>query len=263
MIYNVVLKPGVDSDAAWGLFEEAGVQVLYASEADGLSEIVIEASTSPNYPFIQSAIPIQLPDIDYAAEWEKHALHYKEGKVHLELCGKTIFLKPGAGFGDLSHPTTRLCLELMEGRVQDKTLIDIGCGSGVLSLAAIAYGAKNAVGIDINADAVAHAKENAALNYFQVHFCHPDEPFEVDGPIVVVMNMISSEQEVAWRAFMKRNLSGVLITSGVLKEQQEEYRAFAEQFGWSIQEIFENEGWLGFVMTFVHGARKTNQLVCV
>lgn len=74
-------------------------------------------------------------------------------------------LDPGLAFGTGTHETTRLCLEAIEQYVNDKTeLLDVGCGSGILAVAALLLGAKNAVGVDIDERAVKTAKENAVLN---------------------------------------------------------------------------------------------------
>lgn len=256
--FQLLLKPGFDSDLAWDILQRSGCEVLYASEEDGVSELVLKTSQTEadllKHPFVQSCIPFELPEMDYAAEWEKHALYFVDGKVQVQVPGgKTIYLAPGAGFGDLSHPTTRLCLELMQGYVKGQTVIDIGCGSGVLALAALAEGAINAIGIDIDPKALRHAKQNAVLNHLdeKVLFCLPEDPMEIPSSVVIVMNMITSEQEVAWRSFIKgRKASGTLILSGILTEQKEAYALFAKNFGWSIIKVIEQDGWLGVVAIY-------------
>ena len=73
-------------------------------------------------------------------------------------------LKPGGGFGDLSHPTTRLMLRMLAQIVAKQDVIDIGCGSGILSLAAAALGSPKVYGIDIEQEAVEHSRNNAIFN---------------------------------------------------------------------------------------------------
>jgi ribosomal protein L11 methyltransferase len=82
-----------------------------------------------------------------------------------------IKIDPGMAFGTGTHPTTQLCLELMEKAIFDPRLsknelrvIDIGCGSGILSIAAVKLGAKSALGVDTDADSITNARENAATN---------------------------------------------------------------------------------------------------
>jgi ribosomal protein L11 methyltransferase len=82
-----------------------------------------------------------------------------------------IKIDPGMAFGTGTHPTTQLCLELMEKTTVDTRLsnvefrvIDVGCGSGILSIAALRLGAKSALGVDIDAGSIVNARENAATN---------------------------------------------------------------------------------------------------
>ena len=100
-------------------------------------------------------------------QWELFAPNFKNGKAHIDLtpygCPEILQLYPGPGFGDLSHPTTRIVLELMQPYIQNHAVLDIGCGSGILSLAAAAMGASEVYGYDIDPEAVEHAKKNATL----------------------------------------------------------------------------------------------------
>ncbi len=97
----------------------------------------------------------------WTQQWELFAPNFKNGKAHIETPGGTIRLFPGPGFGDFSHPTTRLTLHLMRPYVKNESVIDIGCGSGILSFGAAAMGAKSVYGYDIDEEAVAHAKKTS------------------------------------------------------------------------------------------------------
>lgn len=256
--FRILIKKTFDSDLAWSDLSSS-CEVLYATEDDGVSEIVLKTqqtdqSLLKKFSFIESVHPFQLPDMDYESEWERHAPNFENGKVHLQLPeGKSIDLLPGAGFGDLSHPTTNLCLELMQDYIKNKIIVDIGIGSGVLALAALAGGAKKAIGIDIDPAALDHAKENAKLNQLgdKIELYLPDEWTPDASSYIILMNMISSEQEVAWKSFIQnKKISGTLILSGVLEEQKKEYTKFAMHFGWTIQKCIEKDGWLGLIATF-------------
>jgi ribosomal protein L11 methyltransferase len=179
--------------------------------------------------------------MNWAEQWELFAPNFKNGKAHIETPGGTIELLPGPGFGDFSHPTTRLALQLMAPYVKDKNVIDIGCGSGILSIAAAAMGAESVYGYDIDPASVEHARQNK--NSEKITFANTP-PTHIPHDAVIVMNMISSEQAHAW------NISfhpGVLITSGVLEEDRAAYLEWTASLGWTLKQAACEDGWCGFV----------------
>ena len=113
-------------------------------------------------------------EVDWAETWKKNFRPIPVGKrliivpAWLESPDETripIRIDPGMAFGTGTHPTTQLCLEMLEDYTPvDGDVFDIGCGSGILSIAAVKLGARRAYGIDIEADAVRAVKENAAAN---------------------------------------------------------------------------------------------------
>ncbi len=186
-------------------------------------------------------------------QWELFSPNFKDGKAHIDLtpygCPQILQLYPGPGFGDLSHPTTRIVLRLMQPYIKDKAVLDIGCGSGILSLAAAAMGASQVDGYDIDPEAVEHAKKNATLSSFQkkIHFS-VDPPKKI--PAVLLMNMISSEQAQAWSLIEDRiPPSAVLITSGILEENADEYMQWRSRQGWQVKQQLGEESWIGFVLS--------------
>jgi len=186
--------------------------------------------------------------IDWAKQWQSFAPGFAEGVLELALGEKVLKLQPGGGFGDLSHPTTRLALELLKQEARGKIVIDIGCGSGILSIAAALMGAKRVIGIDIDPIALEHSKQNAALNQVQASFVRELTLEAIgQGPLLIVMNMIQSEQKVAWAAqTCLHGREGFAITSGVLAAEKKSYLAWAKSLGWELDEMREEEGWLGF-----------------
>ncbi len=195
-------------------------------------------------------------DIDWEKQWESYAPAFHEGVAHIDLHpfgGPTLLLKPGAGFGDLSHPTTRLVLSLMAPRVKNQTLIDIGSGSGILSLAGLLLGASQSYGIDIDERAVVHSLANATLNHLEenAHFStHLTSSQLPPGSLLILMNMITSEQIQAWGSLpLLHGRKATVITSGVLASQREAYMEEAGSRGWVQVEEREEEGWMGFVFT--------------
>jgi ribosomal protein L11 methyltransferase len=185
-------------------------------------------------------------------QWELFAPNFKNGKAHIDLtpygCAETLQLYPGPGFGDLSHPTTRIVLKLMQPYIKDQAVLDIGCGSGILSLAAAAMGASHIDGYDIDPEAVEHAKKNATLSRFQkkIHFS-TKPPAKI--PSVLLMNMISSEQAQAWSVIEDRVPSiAILITSGILEENADEYLEWRLRQGWKMKKKLTEKDWTGFVL---------------
>lgn len=185
--------------------------------------------------------------IDWEEQWASFAEGFRDGKAHIDLAkfgaSGILQLLPGAGFGDLSHSTTFLMLQLMSSRIQGKKLIDIGCGSGILTLAAKMMGASSAHGIDIEADAIAHAQKNAILNHIDATFSLTTEKKNYD---VALMNMISSEQKIAMKHAIKAPL---WITSGILEEQLEDYLELTRTWGWQLIAQESRLGWLALVFT--------------
>jgi ribosomal protein L11 methyltransferase len=162
---------------------------------------------------------------------------------------KNIRLKPGSGFGDLSHPTTRLVLQMMEN-IKDRDIIDIGCGSGVLGVYAVALGARHVYAIDIDEEALKHSHENALVNHMEdkiSFYVNADFKLLVDvkGP-VILMNMVMMEQEQAWDSLKSlHELSGVSFVSGILAEQKQAYLDMVKKWGWKLESEVSEEDWLG------------------
>jgi len=189
--------------------------------------------------------------IDWTQQWELFAENFHDGKAHIDLTrfgGSSILrLLPGPGFGDLSHPTTYLMLQLMEGRVKDQSVLDIGCGSGILGLSALQLGAKQVLGIDIDPEAIEHAKKNAELNGLQADFGLM-VPEGYPGNQIVLMNMIMSEQTVVMEQKDRLNeLAQIWITSGILVQQRDVYAQLTKSWGWKLKKEARKGEWLGMV----------------
>lgn len=236
-LYRFEIKPP-DLEAATQLIETHGGEILFSSEGDEFAEIYAHIPAGVVLNDLKG-VPAELPSIDWEGQW---ALH---GVKELNIIDKMIKLVSGPGFGDFSHPTTQLMIELMKEHLRGDVVIDIGCGSGILSMAAVALGAKWVIGIDIDAEALEHSRENAKANGFEerCEFCLPEE-FGFEGEAFVLMNMITSEQKEAWREGIK---AVGMITSGVLREEREKYLKWLR--GWRVIEEREKEGWLGFYLT--------------
>ncbi len=188
-------------------------------------------------------------------QWALHSPYYRDGLTQLNLLDfggiNTILkLKPGAGFGDLSHPTTRLTLKMMLPLIPNQTVLDVGSGSGILALAAAASRAHAVYACDIDNEALLHGQKNAALNGLKVTWGYPEEIPQLKTGAVALMNMIRSEQAVAWES-LRQNHSYIetWITSGVLSEEKETYLKETEKRGWQLQSCLEEANWLVFRFT--------------
>ncbi|MBY0573356.1 MAG: 50S ribosomal protein L11 methyltransferase [Undibacterium sp.] len=164
-------------------------------------------------------------------------------------------LDPGLAFGTGSHPTTRLCMEWLEAHAPtNASVLDYGCGSGILAMVAKKLEAKTVIGVDIDPQAIESAQFNAQTNHCDIRFQLP-ETFAQDYPIghqfdVVVANILSSPLKVMAPMLSGRVADGgALILSGVLARQAEEvaaaYAPFIQLSVWQ-----EREGWVA-----LHGTK--------
>ncbi|MCB9642958.1 MAG: 50S ribosomal protein L11 methyltransferase [Myxococcales bacterium] len=156
-------------------------------------------------------------------------------------------LDPGMAFGTGHHETTSQCLRLLEQHVKPgQSVLDVGCGSGILSIAAILLGAQHATGVDIDPDAIMVAKENAELNG-TLEACTFSttmiEDVEETAPIVLAniqAHILLPMQEALWA---HTEAGGVLILSGLLNEQAEDVKTSFLQGGHTFLGQIQEETW--------------------
>jgi ribosomal protein L11 methyltransferase len=151
-----------------------------------------------------------------------------------------VILDPGLAFGTGDHPTTVLCLEwLAEQNLQGQDLIDYGCGSGILSIAALKLGARAALGVDIDEQALEVSRRNAILNgvsdRFQT-FLPAALPADAGADIVVANILARPLVELAPGIMARVRPGGWLALSGLLREQAETVRPhYARQFALEVR----------------------------
>lgn len=158
-----------------------------------------------------------------------------------------LLLDPGLAFGTGTHPTTALCLEWLDGQpLHDCNVIDFGCGSGILAIAALLLGAPQAVGTDIDTQALEASRDNAGRNGIAPArfplYLPADMPQEAAD--VVVANILAGPL-VALAPQITRlvKVGGRLALSGILAEQAEEVRAaYAADF--NLDPTASKEGWV-------------------
>lgn len=261
-IFRFNIKPGIEVDSAWEALTALGVEVLYSEECDEGAFLFGKCNTSIQAKefksaFISSIVEASLPEINWEEQWKTHGFDFQDGYVTIDLskyqpsCDEIIRLQSGPGFGDFSHPTTRLALQMMAPLCLDKFIIDIGSGSGVLAISSIALGGRKALGIDIDKDAIEHAIKNGKLNRksSKIKFINPSQFKKIDRAekILIVMNMIRSEQDAAWNSLPQlREIDADWIVTGILKDEGRDYLKDCEKKGWQFIEMKEEEGWVAF-----------------
>lgn len=159
--------------------------------------------------------------------------------------GTSIIIDPGSGFGTGSHPTTQLCLKWIEkNNDPNSSLIDYGCGSGILSIAADKFGYNRVVGVDNDHQALLNAERNKDLNSSDIVFFHSDdyndnEFYDITVANILLNTIISLRETLI--SSLKEN--GILILSGILEEQASDIiDAFKSDMFLSI--VDHQEGWL-------------------
>ena len=159
--------------------------------------------------------------------------------------GTSIIIDPGSGFGTGSHPTTQLCLKWIEkNNDPNSSLIDYGCGSGILSIAADKFGYNRVVGVDNDHEALVNAERNKDLNSSNIVFFHSDDYIDNESYDITVANILLNTI-ISLRETLISSLkeNGILILSGILEEQASDIiDAFKSDMFLSI--VDNQEGWI-------------------
>ena len=156
----------------------------------------------------------------------------------------SIQLDPGLAFGTGSHPTTRLCLQWLDSNIAGgENVLDYGCGSGILAIAALKLGAGETDGVDIDAQAMIASKQNAEQNGVVGQFYLPDAAPSKTYDLVVA-NILTNPLKALAPLLAARCRSGArLVLSGILAEQAHEIVAiYTEWFDFTAPA--EHEGWV-------------------
>ncbi|MDR0806581.1 MAG: 50S ribosomal protein L11 methyltransferase [Enterobacteriaceae bacterium] len=197
----------------------------------------------------------QLEDKDWEREWMDnfHPMRFGE---RLWICPSwrdvpdanavNVMLDPGLAFGTGTHPTTALCLQWLDGLdLTGKTIIDFGCGSGILAIAALKLGAAKAIGIDIDPQAILASRDNAERNgvseRLSLYLPH-EQPQNLQADVVVANILAGPLKELAPVISLLPKAGGHLGLSGVLASQAESVaQAYQDQF--LLDPIAEKEEW--------------------
>lgn len=259
--YELLVAPG-DRDVAsarlWaagavGVWEPPGRVVAWFDHAD----VVL-----PD-PLVGGTWSLE-PDRDWQAEWKATIVPVHAGRfavvptwladTHIPADDETtLVLDPGRAFGSGHHATTTLCLEALDaldraGRLAGRTVADIGCGSGILAIAAAARGAR-AAGTDIDADAITVSRENATRNDVEVALVQGSVAAATEllgGPAdLVVANLITDTVvQLAGELVAATAPGGTLIVSGVASQRADRARDALTAGGAELDPPRERDGWV-------------------
>lgn len=158
-----------------------------------------------------------------------------------------LLLDPGLAFGTGTHPTTSLCLQWLDAQsLQGKTLIDFGCGSGILAIAGLLLGAEHAVGTDIDIQALEASRDNAQRNQiaddrFDLYL--PEQMPDTPADVLVANILAGPLVSLAPRLTSLVKPGGLLALSGILAEQTEEIiDAYKTDF--QLDPVANQDGWI-------------------
>ncbi|AKD40955.1 TPA: 50S ribosomal protein L11 methyltransferase [Pasteurella multocida] len=246
-----IFEPLPGETRLWG---NTDVVALFDAETD--MQQIVDLLKEAQYLVESSVYKIeQIEDKDWEREWMDNFHPMRFGK-RLWICpswrevpdenATNVMLDPGLAFGTGTHPTTALCLEWLDSLdLQDKTVIDFGCGSGILAIAALKLGAKSAVGIDIDPQAILASRNNAEQNGVADRlqlFLSEDKPADLKADVVVANILAGPLKELypVIRQLVKPN--GVLGLSGILATQASSVcDAYAQSF--VLEAVEEREEW--------------------
>ena len=246
-----VFEPLPGETRLWG---DTDVLALYDAEID--THLVIQQIQASQLLADDFAYKIeQIEDKDWEREWMDNFHPMKFGE-RLWICPSwreipdpnavNVLLDPGLAFGTGTHPTTALCLQWLDSLdLSGKTVIDFGCGSGILAIAAIKLGAAKVIGIDIDPQALLASKDNAARNgvadKIEVYLPQ-NQPDNLVADVVVANILAGPLRELSPVIKSLIKPGGQLAMSGVLNTQAEDVANYYRD-ELSIDPIAEQEEW--------------------
>lgn len=242
-------EPGGARPAAW---EEGLVTALFPADA-AIDACVREACADAGLPLETAFEVARVDDQDWVratqAQFGPQQISQRLWIVPSwhqppDPAAVNILLDPGLAFGTGSHPTTRLCLRWLDEALQGgETVIDFGCGSGILAITALKLGAARAEGVDIDPLAVLAARDNAVQNRVPAGFHTAAERLQAPADIVVA-NILANPLIVLEPLLATLTVKGGRIAlSGILAEQADEVAAAYER-DYALGPAVEEGGWV-------------------
>ncbi|HAF47793.1 MAG TPA: 50S ribosomal protein L11 methyltransferase [Anaerolineaceae bacterium] len=209
-------------------------------------------------------------DQDWMSAWKQHYNPIPLGESLLVLpawqepkAGEQrhiIRINPAMAFGTGTHPTTKLCLRLLEKILQPgMNVIDVGCGSGILSIAALKMGANHVIAVDTDEQAITSTLENAELNHISSSDLELGEgsikeilsgQFTHQQAQLVMVNILAPILIRLFEQGLEKTVQedGILLLSGILDHQEKDVLEAAKNAGFSVIQKLSDEDWVSFAL---------------
>ena len=232
---QAIFEPGVGETPLW---DELQLQALFDGDADALALLAALEAAEPQLDWSQARFE-RIDDQDWERAWLDTFQPMRFGArtwivpwnhdVPMEAGADAaiVRLDPGLAFGSGTHPTTALCLRWLDelasrGQLQGRDMLDFGCGSGILALAALKLGAARVIGVDNDPQAIIATADNAERNGVAIDvFLPKDEPVRT-YPVVVANILASALDALAETLAARAAPGGRIAMSGILAGQEGE-----------------------------------------
>lgn len=244
-----IFEPEIGTTPIWGVTKVVG---LFDAEVDSKAVIELLTQIIPQVPAEQYKVE-QLEDKDWIRAWMDQFKPMQFGDnlwIVPSWCEPpqpeaiNLMLDPGMAFGTGTHPTTSLCLTWLDQNApQGLDVIDYGCGSGVLALAAKKLGAKNVKGTDIDPQAITASQQNAERNNAQIEFALVKE-FDSEPADLIVANILAGPlKELSPEFDRLLKPGGTLVLSGLLSNQAQDLVKHYKTVGIELDTMQTQEEW--------------------
>lgn len=242
---------------------------IYISECDNAAEAIEflkERLVAEKIPFNVNSVGVE--DSDWNENWKKYFHTFEIGdrlavvpswEKYENKDNRTVLsIDPGAAFGTGTHATTSLCLDILDKCVvSGNKVLDIGCGSGILAIASVLLGADSALGVDIDAQSVKTAKENAQINNItdKTEFIVGDLADKVSGKYNIICANIVADIIIKLlpdvSKFMEED--AILIVSGIIDIRKDDIFDAIKNNGFTIETEAYRDNWCAFVLKYLGG----------